>query len=287
MKIFYRFNFAAFVLLANSAWLVAQNPSQSPVRPPVQEIIHRFADAESKNAAARNNYTFTQDLDIRTIGAAGSITGQFRRTSDIVYDDRGQRIEKITYFPMSTLVELQISQEDLQDLAGVQPFALTLEDLPKYQVDYVGEERIDELNTYVFEVKPKQIRKGERYFQGRVWVDNVDLQIVKAAGQAVPEVGDQKFPHFESYRENIDERFWFPTYVHVDDVLEFKRNSVHMQMTVRYTNYKKFGGYIKITEGGDAAPEEDTKKPAATDPNKPELKRKPPAKPEPTKKPPE
>ena len=229
-------------------------------QPPIEEIIRKFTAAESQNKLARNNYAFTQDVDIMTLGAAGSITGRFRRTSDIVLDDRGTRFEKITFFPPSTLREIGMTQEDFQDLAGVQPFALTLEDVSKYQISYTGKEKIDELDTYVFEVKPIKFVANERYFQGRIYVDDHDLQIVKAMGQAVPEVKDQKFPHFESYRQNIDERYWFPVYVYADDVLEFKKGpSVHLQMVARYTNYKKFSGDIRIVDGGDAATEEELK----------------------------
>jgi hypothetical protein len=262
--------------------------SQNAQPPAIAEIIRRFAEAETQNRIARNNYTFTQDFDLKTIGEAGSVTGRFRRVSDIVFDDRSNRIEKITFFPPSTLTTLQITTEDMQDLAGVQPFALASEDLAKYQIDYVAKEKVDELNTYVFDVKPKSIVKGERYFQGRIWVDDEDLQIVKVKGQAVPEIGEQKFPHFESYRENIDGRFWFPTYIYVDDVLEFKRGAVHMKMVVRFTNYKKFGGRIRVADEGEAASEADVKaaeknktgatKPPDSQQSKPDAK-KPPKKP--------
>ena len=256
----------AFTLAFAATTGLAQQ-AKSTGQPDINEIIRRFAEAESQNKIARNNYTFTQDFDMLTLGEAGSITGRFHRISDIVYDDRGNRIEKITFFPAPTLTELSISTEDMQDLAGVQPFALTTEDLPKYQVDYRGKEKLDELNTYIFDVKPKEIRKGERYLQGRIWVDDQDLQIVKVAGQAVPEVNNQKFPHFESYRENIDGRYWLPTYIYADDVLDFKKGpSVHMRMTVRFTNYKKFSGRIRMTDEGEAIPEEEAK---PADKNKP------------------
>jgi hypothetical protein len=239
--------------------------SQTTAQPPIEEIIRRFTAAETRNKIARNNYTFTQDIDATTFGEGGSITGRLRRTSDVVFDDRSNRIERITFFPVSTL-GVAFMQEDYQDLAGVQPFALTAEDLPKYQVDYVGKEKIDELNTYVFSVKPKQIVKGERYLVGKIFVDDRDLQIVKVAGQAVPEVDSQKFPRFESYRENIDDRYWFPTYIYADDVLEFKRGSIHLRIVVRFTNYKKFSGRITLGDEGEAATEEDLK---ATEPRKP------------------
>jgi hypothetical protein len=244
----------------------------------IADVIRRFAAAESENKIARNNYTFTQDFDLLTLGAADSITGRFKRVSDIVYDDLGNRIEKITYFPQPSLVELQITPEDMRDLAGVQPFALTTEDLPKYQVDYAGKEKLDELSTYVFNVKPKEYRKGERYFEGRIWVDDQDLQVVKVQGQAVPEVGNQKFPHFESYRENIDGRYWFPTYIYSDDVLDFKKGpSVHLRMTVRFTNYKRFGGRIRVLDEGEVSNEDGTKPGDKTKPAPAPSPTKPPA----------
>src|SRR6185295_2564710 len=126
--------------------------------------------------------------------------------------------------------------------------------------DYVGKEKIDELNLYVFDVKPKEIRKGERYLQGRIYVDDHDLQIVKVAGQAVPETENNKYPHFETYRENIDERYWFPTYTYGDDVLQFKRNPIRLRMVIKFTNYKKFSGNIRlIDEGAAAATDADVK----------------------------
>lgn len=261
------------LVIVGSSGLAQQKSTQ----PPVEEVIRRFATAESENKVARNNYTFTQNVDVRTIGPGGSITGRYYRVSDIVYDDRGFRIERITHFPPSTLTEISVSKEDLQDLAGVQPFALTLEDLPKYQIDYVGKERVDELDTYSFEVRPKRFEKEERYFQGRIWVDDRDLQIVKVAGKAVPEVDGQKFPRFETYRQNIDDRYWFPVYVDVDDVLDFKRAQVHIKMVVRYTNYKKFSTDIRIGESTELATEEETKgdpksKPASKQPIKPPIK---------------
>lgn len=268
--------------LCASGFAYQTKSSQNAMPSAIQEVIRRFAAAESENAIARNNYTFTQDIDLVTIGEAGSITGRFHRISDIVYDDRGSRFEKITFFPPST-AEVNLTQQDMQDFAGVQPFALTTDDLPKYNVDYVGKEKIDELNTYVFDVKPKSIDKTKRYLEGRLWVDDRDLQIVKVKGQAVPQFEDNKFPHFESYRENIDGHYWFPTYVYADDVLDFKKgSSVHLRVTVRYTKYKKFGGRIRVGDEGEAASEDDLKgadknkpavKPPDQDPDKPELKR--------------
>lgn len=273
-----------------SVSVAAQNqPAQAAKQLPIEEIIKRFAIAESENKAARNNYAFTQDVNLMTLGEAGSVTGQFRRVSDIVLDDRGNRVERITHFPPNTL-QVGITKEDLHDLANVQPFGLTIEELPKYNVNYIGKEKIDEINTYVFDVKPKKLVKGERYFEGKVWVDDVDLQIVKAAGQAVPEDKDNQYPKFESYRENVDGRYWFPTYIAVDDTLEFKNYDVRFKGTIKLTNYKKFSTGIRIADDdeGELADEEKKagdkiKKPEEQKPGdkKPDSQSSPTKKPEP------
>jgi len=259
MKLKIAFLSIALLIASSSASALQTKSTQQKGEPGIDEVIRKFAEAETQNKIARNNYTFTQDFDLKTIGEAGSVTGRFHRVSDIVFDDRSNRVERITFFPPSTLTALTITNEDMQDLAGVQPFALATEDLAKYQINYFGKEKVDELNTYVFDVKPKTFVKGERYLEGRIWVDDEDFQIVKVRGQAVPEVGEQKFPHFESYRENIDGRFWFPTYINIDDVLEFKRGPVRIRAVVRFTNYKKFGGRIRVADDGEAASDEDVK----------------------------
>jgi hypothetical protein len=247
------------VLTLSLAPFGLNSSAQTKEQPSVDEIIRRFAAAESENKLARNNYLFTQDVDVMTLGEAGSITGRYKRVSDISLDNQGNRFEKITYFPPSSLVGVSMSQEDLDDLGGIQPFALTTEDLPKYIVEYRGKEKIDELDAYVFDVRPRMIKRGERYLEGRIWVDDEDLQIVKVAGKGVPETSQSKYPRFESFRENIDGRYWFPTYVYADDVLEFRSGSIRLKMIVRYTNYKKFSTDIRVLDEGDIATEEDLK----------------------------
>ena len=277
----FRIVLVAFALALACATAFAQQTKPAG-QPDIDEIIRRFAAAESENKVARNNYTFTQDVDAMTIGEAGSIIGRFHRISDIVYDDLGNRIEKITFFPVPTMNNF--TPEDMRDLSGVQPFALATEDLPKYQITYAGKEKIDELDTYIFDVKPKQILKGERYFEGRIWVDDQDLQIVKAAGKGVPDEENNKFPRFESYRENIDGRYWFPTYVYADDVLEFKKGpDLHIRFSVRYTNYRKFSGRIRITDEGEAATEDEVKNADKSKPAPTPVK--PPEQPQPKKRP--
>jgi muconolactone delta-isomerase len=223
----------------------------------VDRIVRAFTAKETEFRQALSNYAFKRDAVIQTIGMGGQISGEYRRVSQFSLDDRGELFEKITFFPQPTLTEISFTQEDLEDLGGVQPFALVTSKLNQYNFTYAGKEHIDEIDTYVFDVRPKVIPKrvSERFFQGRVWVDDRDLQIVKVRGKGVPE-GDQRFPTFETYRQQIDGRYWFPTYTYADDELVFKEGqTVHLRMTVRYTDYKRFGSEVKITETDEAGNE--------------------------------
>ncbi len=217
---------------------------------PVEQIIQKFAAREDEFRQERDNFTYVQDFVIQTIGSGGRPDGEYEMTSDITFTPEGKRYELITYAPPSTLERIMLSQQDLDDLRNVQPFVLTTQELPKYDVTYAGREKIDELGTYVFDVAPKRIEKNQRYFQGRIWVDDKDLEIVKTYGKAVPDIrkgnSENVFPRFETYRENIEGNYWFPTYTHADDVLHFSSGDVRIRMTVHYSDYKRFRVSIKL-----------------------------------------
>ena len=219
----------------------------------VQKIIRAFTAKETEFRKALGEYAFKRDAIIQTIGAAGEVTGEYHRVSSFVFTDQNERFEKITYFPPPTLTELTFTQEDLEDLGGVQPFALEADKIDQYDFKYMGKEQVDELQTYVFDVAPKVLPKkvSDRRFEGRIWVDQDDLQIVKVRGKAVPQ-GKQRFPLFETYRQQIDGHYWFPTYTSADDELIFPKGQVvHIRMVVRYTDYKHFGSKVKVTEIGE------------------------------------
>ena len=222
------------------------------------EIIRKFAAKEAEFAAARNNYTYHQTLKMQVVDFGGNPTGQeWYLEEDVIFSPEGQRMEKVTKAPVPTLRDIQITPEDEQDLRNVQPFVLTTADIPNYQLDYLGREKVDEIGTYTFSVKPlpKKMAVGKRYFEGEIWVDDRDLQIVKTYGKATGlKSGDQRFPKFETYREQIDGKYWFPTYTHADDTLHFKDQDVHIAMTVKYQDYKRYVGKSTI-KYGDAVDE--------------------------------
>jgi len=212
-----------------------------------EDIISKFAQHESDFKMARENYTYSQEVLVEDVSPN---PGDYQLDSEIVFTPQGRRYENITYAPQPSLHDFSLSPEDMKDLENIQPFVLTSEDLPKYDIQAAGTEKLDELNTYKFCVGPKRIEKNQRYFQGTVWVDGRDLAVVKTDGKAVPDIltgGNQNlFPRFVTYRENIEGTFWFPTYTHADDILHFSQGDVHIRMTVRYKNYKRFGSTIQL-----------------------------------------
>jgi hypothetical protein len=217
---------------------------------PVEEIIKKFAAKEAEFREARGNYTYSQSILVQDWDASGIPGGRYERRSEVTFSPTGKRYEKSTYEPPSTLKNLGMTPEDMKDIEQVQPFVLTTDELPKYIVEYQGRQQVDELGAYVFAVRPRVMEKGQRYFEGTIWVEDHDFQIVKTYGKAVPDLhsesGENLFPKFETFREQIDGKFWFPTYTRADDTLKFKTGPVRIRMVVRYSNYKQFKSTSRI-----------------------------------------
>ena len=228
----------------------SSNGSLPPPSIPTDQIIQRFAARETEFKIERDNFTYTQTFVIQTLDYSGRPDGEYRMTSEVVFTPSGKRFERVTNAPAPTLQRISLSQQDLDDLEHVQPFVLTTAELPKYDIKYVDHERLDELGTYVFDVGPKTLEKNQRYFQGRVWVDDKDFEIVKTDGKAVPDIRkhgqENVFPRFETFRENVEGGYWFPTYTRSNDILHFSTGDIPIRMTVRYENYKRFGVTVKI-----------------------------------------
>src|SRR5712692_10038603 len=230
---------------------------QPPV--PVQQIIQKFTEHEGEFRRERDNFTYTQIFVFQELDDDGQPDGEYRLTSDILFTPAGKRYEKVLEAPSPSLKRISMSQQDFDDIEKVWPLVLTPSDLPKYDVKYVGREQVDEVGTYVFDIAPLKLEKGQRYFQGRVWVEDKDFQIVKTRGKAtglLKKKEDQAFPTFETFRENIEGHYWFPTYTRADDILRFKSGQdVHIRLSVRYQNYKRFGATIKIGTPTQVDPE--------------------------------
>jgi hypothetical protein len=220
-----------------------------------EEVIQKFAAKEAAFRKAREDYTYRQSVKVEEIDGGGNVQGKWEEVQDVTFGPNKEREEKVVYAPMNTL-HLLLTPQDLQDLRSVQPFVLTTDEIGKYDIQYLGKQKLDEIDCYHFTVKPKKMLKGERYFEGDIWVDDQDLQIVKTYGKGVGLLKrneDNQFPRFETYREQIDGKYWFPTYTHADDVLHFKDSDQRIRMVVKYENYKRFGSETNI-QFGDEVP---------------------------------
>ena len=239
-----------FVLAAAAA--SAAPAKADPTEPELQRIIEKFSEKESEFLLARERYTYRQTLRVEDFDGGGTSGGRYDLVSDIIFTSAGKRTERVVRAPVSTIKFVTFSPEDEQDIRSVQPFVLNSKELPKYHVRYPGREKLDEIDTLAFAVKPKEMAPGERYFSGIAWVDEQDLQIVKTYGRATGKLkkgNDQRFPKFETFREQIDGKYWFPVLTRADDTLYFEDSVVRLKMRVKYEDYKQFKGQSTITFG--------------------------------------
>lgn len=236
--------FLVSVLLGVSLALTLRDP-QSPVAP--DEAIKRAAANERKLKAAERDFSYRQEILVQTFGEANSVSAQLHRVSEMTYDNLGNRTERIIEYPASPLtVPLGILQPDFKSLLGVDQFFLTPESLPGYALKFISRQKLDDLNTYLFDVEPIKQRntpkreKGDHPFKGKLWIDDQDFQIVKFEGKAVTAKDESaRFPKFECYRENVEAGVWLPSLVYARDVLDLKRIDLQIKVEIKYTGYKR------------------------------------------------
>jgi hypothetical protein len=274
------FSSGALLLIAVlSATASAQEGALDKTEPKgttIPEIIKRFATKEKEFRDAREQYTFRQDVKVMTLDG-DTPDGNYQQVFDVTFDDKGHKIKNVVFAPQPTLQRIQMTQEDFDDIENRLPFVLTSDEIGEYDILYVGQQKQDELSTYVFDVAPKQIVGKKRYFQGRIWVDDHDFQIVETYGKTVPDIRKKKgnenlFPKFTTWREQIDGQYWFPTYTRAEDTLKFSMGDVKIREIIKYINYKRFGAKSRITYEGKEIEKAPPKpgEPAPPEPPKPQ-----------------
>jgi len=258
----------AFAAVANPDGALAQEPSGfGPLDPTppsgitVEEVIKKFGERESAFAKARDNYTFRQSVKVDTISDdTNRPDGEYQQVTDITFNDDGKREEHVVFAPQNTLERVLMTPADFDEIEHRLPFILTTEDQPKYDITYLGRQHVDELDTYVFNATPKVMEKKQHYFQGKIWVDQHDLQIVLINGKTVPQDtrrGHEDLqPPFTTYYGQVDGKYWFPIYTKAEGNLHFAAQDgalsqdVHMRNVVKYTDYKQFHATSRIIYNG-------------------------------------
>jgi hypothetical protein len=229
-------------LLSCAALVSAADTKPDPSPDQIQNIIKQFTQKETEFATARERYTYQQTSKMEETDPPG---GTYEIVEEVSFDDRNRRTSHVTHAPAGGFEHIMMTHEDEQDLRNVMPFVMTNSTADEYIVNYVGRQQVDEISCYVFSVKPKELTKDrKRYFDGQIWVDDQDLQIVKTYGRGIGYLRrgeDQQFPKFETYRQQIDGKYWFPVYTYADDTLNFKDGpSQRIKVIVKYDHYKKF-----------------------------------------------
>jgi hypothetical protein len=266
--------------------LLAQQPAAGfgpldptpPAGTTVAQIIEKMGKQESAFAAAREDYTFVQDVKFNTISDdTGRPDGEYHQVTDVSLGDAGKRVEHVTFAPQNTIERVIMTENDFKDIEKRLPFVLTAPEVPDYELSYLGKQHVDELDTYVFDVKPKQLVKNHRYFQGKVWVDQEDNEIVLINGITVPQdtrPGHEDLsPPYTTYYQQIDGKYWFPVYTKAEGTLHFAAQrgalsqDVHVRTIVRYTDYKRFHTNVTIHYDGEVLDNTTTpQKPATPQP---------------------
>jgi len=220
--------------------------SGAAAQPPAG-LIERIAENERENEAARLHYTYRQSVVVDEIEPRG---GRFREVHEIIFSPSGERTERAAGRGHNDLKRLTLTPEDFDDIRNIQPIMLTPEMLPRYRVRFKGEETVDGLDCWVFEMSPRQVFDGFRMFDGMIWVVKSEAMVIRIHGQAVPSVrvsgNENLFPRFTTIRAKIDGKHWFPVLTHADDLLPFSSGALRMRLEIRYADYRRFGAESTI-----------------------------------------
>ena len=220
---------------------------------PPANLTRLIAARETETAQAQSNYTYRQTVTLDELNPQGLASGSYREVRDIIFSPEHERSEQMVGKPLLTLTHLKMTDEDFRDIRDVQPFLLTKDQAFLYATQFRGEENMDGMDCFVVQIRPRQILDGQRLFDGMLWVSKKDYSVIRSEGQAVPEIHTLKtenlFPHFTTMRQKVEGDFWFPVMTYADDTLYFRGGAQRIRLTIRYSEYHRFGADSKITYG--------------------------------------
>ena len=232
-----------------SAAALAGAPPQDSDPPP--NLARLVAHRETETEAERNEYMYRQTFTLDELDEHGGVRGQYKEIRDIIFSPAHERSEELVGTPDNRMKNLVLTEEDFHDIRDIQPLVLTEDRLWNYETKPRGDETMDGVNCWVLQVRPRQILEGQRFFDGIIWVDKKEYNIVRMEGRAVPRIRTMKsenlFPRFTTVRRPVDGKHWFPTYTFADDVLQFRTGGQRERLRITYSNYKRFGAVSTFT----------------------------------------
>jgi len=245
-------------ILASVLLFSASAPAQDP--PP--NLVRLIAARETETAAVQSNYTYQQTVTVDEMNPRGFIQGAYREVRDIIFSPAAERTEQMIGKPSNTLTHLRLTEEDFRDMRDIQPFLLTKDQAFLYATKFQGDEMMDSVDCWVVKIGPREILDGQRLFDGMLWVSKKDYSVIRSEGQAVPQIVTLKtenlFPHFTTVRQKVDGDYWFPALTYGDDTLYFRGGAQRVRLTIRYSDYHRFGADSTVTfdKGTEKEPNE-------------------------------
>jgi hypothetical protein len=226
-------------------------PIRTAAEDPPANLTRLIAARETETAQAQSNYTYRQTVTLDELNQSGFAQGTYREVRDIIFSPAEERSEQMVGKPYATLTHLKLTEEDFRDMREIQPFLLTKDQTFLYETQFRGEEMMDGVDCFVVQIRPRQILDGQRLFDGMLWVSKKDYSVIRSEGQAVPQIHTLKsenlFPHFTTLRQKVEGDYWFPVMTYGDDTLYFRGGAQRVRLTIRYSEYHRFGSDSKIT----------------------------------------
>ena len=228
-----------------AALLAAPLAPRARAQDPPANLAKLAARRETETEVERNEYTYRQSVTIDELDDRGAARGQYRERRDVIFSPLHDRTEVMVGSPRNGLKNLILTEQDFEDIRNIQPLVLTEERLWNYETKFRGDETVDEVDCWVLGVRPRQILQGQRFFDGTLWVDKKEYNIVRMEGQAVPQIRTTRtenlFPRFTTIRKPLDGKHWFPVYTYADDTLQFRTGPQRIRLRIAYSDYKRFG----------------------------------------------
>ena len=244
-------------------------PVAPPSLPPA-EIIQAFSKKEETYQATRPQFSYRKTIHIQEFGPDGRPSGEYLATYDAVRTGDGKFYERAVGPPQSSLQYLSFEPEDAEALTRVPAYPVTASQLSKYDVRYLNTEKVDEVDCYIFQVSPRTLDRQHPLFDGVIWVDQKYLEVVKTYGKWTTDLGaihpsTLPFDMFETYRENVEGKYWFPDYARADGTYKMKDRDIPIRVTIKWTDFKPFSA-MAATPNAPAPPPPSAAPPSSPNP---------------------